>query len=204
MHALGLTFLASLTYDTGYDQGLEINSKLTKLLTKNLEAYDIITKLLHYKNYPRFTYTTVYLHPIFWTWDRRLRFLVDSFEVLKMLQKENKNSNILRELNRLGYILFTRPWADMVDRTWYDSMTKSKYPHDDDSEYSDDVYGLLKIISNINNHLLQVEWEEWDRERMAYHISKLYPTLAMHIYMTLKLYFPRNKVLKVYYPACNL
>ncbi|GJX70179.1 hypothetical protein Tco_0307350 [Tanacetum coccineum] len=75
-----------------------------KAVTKDLEAYDVITKLLNLKNYPRLTYKVVYLHLIFWTWDRRFRFLVDSCEVLKQLKKENKNSNILRDINSLGRI----------------------------------------------------------------------------------------------------
>ncbi|GJR89255.1 hypothetical protein Tco_0213266 [Tanacetum coccineum] len=135
---MSLTFLASLTYDTGFDQELEIN-----ILSKvNLQSGHVPS-------------------PDILDMERRLMFPVDSCEVLKKLKKENKNSNILKEINGLGSILFPRKWANMIDKVWYGWMTKSKYTGlENKSKYTDDVYGLLRIIGSINNHLLEAEWEE--------------------------------------------
>lgn len=142
------------------------------------------------------TYKMVYNHPIFWTWNTRLMFLVDACEILKMIMRDNKNNSILNVINTIGVLLFDKKWKDTIDQGWYKSMTKSTY--------TDDLYGLLKIIRDTNNHILEVEKEEWDRKAMENHISELYPTLAMWVYEALETYFSENRLLRVYFESSTV
>ncbi|GKD62531.1 hypothetical protein Tco_1300040, partial [Tanacetum coccineum] len=80
----------------------------------------------------------------------RLRFLVDSCEVLKQLKKENKNSNILRDINSLGNILFTRTWADMIKL--------GRIALDDDDDVLDVLSFGAKVLGLVVQYSVSKYW----------------------------------------------
>ncbi|KAH7332396.1 hypothetical protein KP509_20G085200 [Ceratopteris richardii] len=116
------------------------------------EAVDLISCLLEQKPFKRPQIMTVRLHPLFWTSEKRLKFLCEASDRIEIEEKETKSS-ILEDLEVVSQLALGCSWAEKLDDVFIQNLGKyRKYNYNS-------IRDLLRVIRNKSNHFRELPQE---------------------------------------------
>lgn len=96
--------------------------------------------------------STVRVHPLFWSFDIRLKFLCDASDRVELEDKENQ-SPILEDLEEVSQLALGGSWADKLDAVFLQNLGKyRKYNYNS-------VRDLLRVIRNKSSHFRELPQE---------------------------------------------
>ncbi|MCO5574100.1 hypothetical protein L7F22_027877 [Adiantum nelumboides] len=130
-----------------------INGKLDLFRIEHVpEATDLLSALLQRDPFRRPHIGVVRVHPLFWSSEKRLKFLCDASDCVEVEDKES-NSPILKDLEAASLSAVGRFWADKLDEVFLSNIGKyRKYNHNN-------VRDLLRVIRNKSSHFRELPQE---------------------------------------------
>ncbi|MCO5547528.1 hypothetical protein L7F22_000978 [Adiantum nelumboides] len=158
-----------------------INGKLDLFRIEHVpEATDLLSALLQRDPFRRPHIGIVRVHPLFWSSEKRLKFLCDASDCVEVEDKES-NSPILKDLEAASLSAVGRSWADKLDEVFLSNIGKyRKYNHNN-------VRDLLRVIRNKSSHFRELPQEVQQifgsyPEGFEYYFREKFPRLLIEVF----------------------
>ncbi|GKD60709.1 serine/threonine-protein kinase/endoribonuclease IRE1b-like protein isoform X2 [Tanacetum coccineum] len=201
--------LAGIKYNKGDLTKPKPSNDNLKPIYGDLEALDLLKKLLHEVPALRPTALEVWNHPLLWDSSKKLQFI---WTVSEHLETEDANSALSGAINKIGNTVFGGEWGIKVDVELRNAVEKgahTKY----NTEYSFMHY-LIRFIRNLISHRTRItnvingmqnvptEVDEMFKtgEFGSYFFGK-FPKLVMEVYNVIKEKCGEDIKFRVYFKA---
>ncbi|KAI5067273.1 hypothetical protein GOP47_0017801 [Adiantum capillus-veneris] len=113
------------------------------------EATDLISALLQHDPLQRPDIGNIRVHPLFWSSEKRLKFLCDASDYVEVEDKENK-SPIIEDLEVASQSALGCSWAEKLDAVFLQNIGKYR-------KYNfNNVRDLLRVIRNKSSHFREL------------------------------------------------
>ncbi|KAI1727474.1 protein kinase domain-containing protein [Ditylenchus destructor] len=170
------------------------------LLNHDNIALSIIEPMLDKSASRRPNASAVAMHPLFWSPDRQLQFLMD---VSDRIEKEDDYSLPVQRLERHNHVIVKRNWIDQLSKPLQEDLTKFR------SYKRGSVRDLLRAMRNKKHHYNELSKElrqslgRIPNEYLVYFTSK-FPMLLMHVYKAMTVCADESIFARFYPPELKL
>ncbi|CEF65035.1 Serine/threonine-protein kinase/endoribonuclease IRE1 [Strongyloides ratti] len=154
-----------------------------KLISNDDIAVHLIEAMIHKSSIFRPSAISVLNHPMFWSNERKLQFLMD---VSDRIEAEKEGSSIIEALEEKNYTVVSRNWRNLISKCVSENLKKFRtYKYDS-------IRDLLRAIRNKKHHYRELPDEvkeslgELPNGFLNYFTSR-FPKLLLHVYRAMKI-----------------
>lgn len=162
------------------------------------EAVDLFSHLLNPVAELRPKAAKVLIHPLFWSAETRLSFLLDSSDRVELEDRDENGSLLLKAIESTAPLTLAGRWDEKLEPTFLDNIWHYR-------RYKfDSVRDLLRVIRNKRNHYRELPAEVQEilgpvPDGYEGYFRSRFPKLLIEVYKVMSIYCREDDEIKKYF-----